>query len=290
MDTIRIDKEYVAARIPPRKSDSHKGMNGRAAVVGGSRIYHGAPFHAAMAALRTGLDIVYLAVPAAIATPVRAMSPDLIVIPLPDSKLTRGNANKLVSWLPALDCIGVGPGLGPQNPDELAYALTKFSTKSKTLVADADALRSSIIEVAKKVPMVVTPHYGEFERLFSAKVEGDLEARVRLVSEKARESGMTVLLKGPVDIVSDGEDVGLNATHTPAMTTAGTGDVLTGVVTGLCAKGIPAFEAACCAAYINGAAGVEASKRVGLHMVASDLVEEIPSVMREFDRIEGSSE
>ncbi len=288
MDTIKIDKEYVAALIPPRRSVSHKGINGRAAVVGGSRIYHGAPFHAAMAALRTGLDIVYLAVPAAIATPVRAMSPDLIVIPLPDSKLTRGNATNSSPGCRPWTASAWGPVWVRRTPTSSAYALTKFSTKSKTLVADADALRSSIIEVAKKVPMVATPHYGEFERLFSAKVEGDLEARVRLVKEKAKESGMTVLLKGPVDIVSDGSAVGLNTTHTPAMTTGGTGDILTGVVTGLCAKGIPAFEAACCAAYINGAAGVAAAKRVGLHMVASDLVEEIPSVMLEFDRIEGS--
>ncbi len=69
------------------------------------------------------------------------------------------------------------------------------------------------------------------------------------------------------------------------MTTGGTGDVLTGLVTGLCAKGIAPFEAACCAAYINGAAGVEAARKVGLHMIASDLVAEIPSVMREFDRV-----
>jgi NAD(P)H-hydrate epimerase len=285
MDRIAIDREYVAARIPPRRADSHKGMNGRAAIVGGSRIYHGAPFHAAMAALRTGLDIVYLAVPAVIATPVRAMSPDLIVIPLPDSKLTRGNANRLTSWLPEVDCIGVGPGLGPQNPDELAHALTRLSTRCKAIVADADALRTAIVGAVENVPLTVTPHYGEFERLFLAKVEGDLETRIGLVAEKARESKMTVLLKGCVDIVSDGERVGLNETHTPAMTTGGTGDVLTGVVTGLSAKGMAPFEAACCAAYVNGAAGVEAAKRVGLHMTASDLVEQIPIVMREFDRI-----
>jgi ADP-dependent NAD(P)H-hydrate dehydratase len=285
VDTLEIDKAYVASRIPPRDADSHKGMNGKAAIVGGSRIYHGAPFNAGMAALRTGLDLVYLAVPAVIAAPVRAMSSDLIVIPLPDSKLTRGNANRLTSWLPDLDCIGVGPGLGPQNPEELVHALLRFSTKCKTLVADADALRPQALEAAKKFPMVATPHYGEFERLFSAKVEGDLQARVSLVRDKAKASGMTVLLKGPVDIISSGEAVALNRTHTPAMTTGGTGDVLTGLVTGLCAKGIPPFEAACCAAYINGAAGVEAARKVGLHMVASDLVAEIPPVMREFDRI-----
>ncbi len=285
MEPIRIDREFVAARIPPRKADSHKGMNGKAAIVGGSRVYHGAPFHAAMAALRTGLDLVYLAVPAIIAMPVRAMSPDLIVIPLPDSKLTRGNANRLTTWLPSLDCIGVGPGLGPQNPEELLHALTRFSTKAKSLVVDADALRPTIIPAAEKIPMIVTPHHGEFERLFGAKVEGELAAVISLVSTKAKESRMTILLKGPVDIISDGERIGLNETHTPAMTTGGTGDVLTGIVTGLSAKGIAPFEAACCAAYINGSAGLEAAKTVGLHMIASDIVDQIPFVMRAFDKI-----
>ncbi|MGA2664671.1 MAG: NAD(P)H-hydrate dehydratase [Nitrososphaerales archaeon] len=285
METESIDGGYVASRMPPRRADSHKGMNGKAAVVGGSRIYHGAPFHAAMAALRTGLDLVYLAVPAVIAVPIRAMSPDLIVMPLPDSKLTRGNANRLTSWLPKLDCIGVGPGLGPQNPDELSHALTRFASKTAALVLDADALRPPILGLPSMPPTVVTPHYGEFERLFGAKVEGDLDALVALVAGKAREHHLTVLLKGPVDIISDGERVALNETHTPAMTTGGTGDVLTGLVVGLAAKGLAPFEAACCAAYINGAAGVEAAKRVGLHMVASDLVEQIPTVMRPFDRV-----
>ena len=176
-------------------------------------------------------------------------------------------------------------GSGLQNPEELVHALLRFSTKCKTIVADADTLRPQVLEAAKKFPMVATPHYGEFERLFSTKVEGDLPARVNLVVDMAKQSGMTVLLKGPVDIISSGEAVAVNRTHTPAMTTGGTGDVLTGLVTGLCAKGIPPFEAACSAAYINGAAGVEAAKKVGLHMVASDLVVEIPSVIREFDRV-----
>ncbi len=113
-----------------------------------------------MAAMRTGLDLVYLAVPAVIARAVRSMSPDLIVIPLPDSKLTRGNANRLVSWLPEVGAIGVGPGLGPQNPDELANALSRLSTKTKTLVVDADALRPSILKLSNTIRMVVTPARG----------------------------------------------------------------------------------------------------------------------------------
>jgi ADP-dependent NAD(P)H-hydrate dehydratase len=145
LDALEIEKEFVRQTIPPRKKDSHKGMNGVVCVVGGSRIYHGAPFSTAMAAARTGVDLVYVAVPAAVATPVRAMSPDLIVIPMPDSKLTRGNATRLAKWIPHVGCLAMGPGLGPQNPEELAQALRTLSAKADSVVADADALRPSIL-------------------------------------------------------------------------------------------------------------------------------------------------
>jgi NAD(P)H-hydrate epimerase len=286
LETFTIEKRFVAGLIPPRKKDSHKGMNGTACIVGGGRIYHGAPFLAGMAALRSGLDLVYVAVPAAIAAPIRSMSPDLIVIPLPDSKLTRGNANRLVSWIPELGCIGVGPGLGPQNPDELANALARLSTKTKTLVVDADALRPSILKIAGSVKMVATPHAGEFERLFGVKLDAELAPRTEAIRHAAKESGMTVVVKGPTDVVSDGERVALNTMHSPAMTVGGTGDVLTGITTALVAKGLAGFEAACCAVYINGLAGEAAAREHGLHIVASDVVGNVAGAMKQFDRIE----
>jgi len=286
--TIEIDEEFVKSRIPPRRKDSHKGMNGVVCVVGGSRTYHGAPFLCAMGAARTGVDLVYLAVPAMVATPVRSLSPDLIVFPLPDSKLTRGNASRLASWLPELGCIGIGPGLGPQNPNELKNALVTLSGKCQTLVVDADALRPNILEAPEplRAKMVVTPHAREFERLFGQKLPDALDERAGVVKKAAREHNVVVLLKGPTDVVSDGERVGLNATHSPAMTVGGTGDVLTGVTSGLAAKGMGRFEAACCAAYVNGLAGAEAAKELGLHIVASDVVACIPKAMKRFDRLE----
>ncbi len=286
--TFEIDEAFVKGAVPPRKRDSHKGMNGVVCVVGGSRTYHGAPFLCAMGAARTGADLVYVAVPSMVATPVRSLSPDLIVFPLPDSKLTRGNANRLASWIPELDCIGIGPGLGPQNPDELKRALTTLSGKCRTLVVDADALRPQILELpeGERAKMIVTPHAREFERLFGLKLPDALDERVPLVKKAAGDHGVVVLLKGPTDVVSDGERVGLNVTHSPAMTVGGTGDVLTGVTSGLAAKGMGRLEAACCAAYISGLAGAEAAKELGLHIVASDVVACIPKAMKRFDRLE----
>jgi ADP-dependent NAD(P)H-hydrate dehydratase len=285
---LEIDEGFVMSRVPPRKKGSHKGMNGVVCVVGGSRVYHGAPYLCAMGAARTGVDLVYLAVPSMVAAPIRSLSPDLIVFPLPDGKLTRGNATRLASWLPPLGCIGVGPGLGPQNPNELKNALAMLSAKCQTLVVDADALRPVILEAPKdqREKMIVTPHAGEFERLFGEKVPDDLAARAALVRKAAGDHGVVVLLKGPTDVISDGERVGLNNTHSPAMTVGGTGDVLTGVTSGLASKGMGRFDAASCAAYINGLAGAEAASGLGLHILASDVVGHLARAMKRFDRIE----
>lgn len=261
-------------------------MNGTVCVIGGSRLYHGAPFLCASGAMRAGVDLVFIAVPAVIATAVRALSPDFIVVPLPDAKLTRGNVAKLMAWVERSDAYAVGPGLGPQNPEELAHCANELKGRGKGLVLDADALRPRVLESIRNTPTVVTPHAGEFERLFGVALPEKEEARESLVAEKAKEAGITVLLKGPTDIISDGQRLGTNVTHSPAMTVGGTGDVLTGVTAGLVAKGVPCFEAACSASYINGSAGAEAARELGLHIMATDVANRIANVMKRFDRLE----
>jgi NAD(P)H-hydrate epimerase len=285
LDAISIDADLVARAVPPRRRDAHKGMNGTVCVVGGSRLYHGAPFLCATGAMRVGVDLVFIAVPAQIAGAVRSLSPDFIVVPLPDVKLTRGNVSKLLSWVQEPDAFAVGPGLGPQKAESVAQALNQMKGEGRSLVVDADALREQVIPSIRGTPCVVTPHSREFERLFGAALPGDVEGRSEAVAAQAKKAGVTVLLKGATDIISDGQRVALNVTHTPAMTVGGTGDVLTGITAGLLAKKIPPFEAACAAAYINGAAGVAAAKRLGLHITASDVANEIANSMKAFDRV-----
>ena len=284
MQRTLIDGSFVSRVIPPRKKDSHKRMNGTVCVVGGSRLYHGAPFLCAAGAMRSGVDLVFIAVPASISGAIRALSPDFIVVPLPDSKLTRGNVSKLLSWVGEVDTFAVGPGLGPQNPDELTNAVNEFKAGSKGIVLDADALRPQILPSIHGVRAVVTPHSKEFEHLFGKELPSELDARVDAVAASAKEHGLTVLVKGPTDVVSDGTRVAINVTHTPAMTVGGTGDVLTGVTAALLAKGIPPFEAACAAVYLNGLAGVEASKLFGFHITASDVASQIAGAMKRFDK------
>ena len=283
MVRIVIDSEFVSGVIPPRRKDSHKRMNGTVCVVGGSRLYHGAPYLCATGAMKSGVDLVFVAVPASIATPIRALSPDFIVVPLPDSKLTRGNVSKLMAWVPETDVFAVGPGLGAQNPESVAQALNRMKGDNRSLVVDADALREQVLPSIRGANAVVTPHAREFERLFGVHLPDGLDERVEAVSGEAKKAGVTVLLKGPTDVISDGERTALNDTHTPAMTVGGTGDVLTGITAGLLAKRMPPFEAACAAAYINGAAGVEAVKQLGFHITASDVANQIANVMKKYD-------
>ncbi len=286
MQRILIDGSFVSKVIPARKKDSHKRMNGTICVVGGSRLYHGAPILCAMGAMRSGVDLVFVAVPATIAPSIRALSPDFIVVPLPDAKLTRGNVSKLLAWVKKVDVYAVGPGLGPQNPDELAHALNEMKSASKGLVVDADALRPQTLPSIKNTNTVVTPHAKEFERLFGQELPSELDGRVEVASSSARSAGITVLLKGPTDIVTDGERVALNVTHSPAMTVGGTGDILTGITAGLLSKGVAPFDAACAAAFVNGSAGAEAARHLGLHITPSDVANQIANVMKRFDKLE----
>src|SRR5215831_6134577 len=154
MDPIRIDEGLVRKTIPPRKAASHKRMNGTVCVVGGSRLYHGAPFLCGMGAIRSGVDLVFLAVPASIAGSIRALSPDFIVIPLPDSKLTRGNVNRLLSWVEKVDTFAVGPGLGPHRPELLVHALNEMKGDETGLVVDADALRPQVLPSIRRTRVV----------------------------------------------------------------------------------------------------------------------------------------
>jgi NAD(P)H-hydrate epimerase len=235
--------------------------------------------------MRSGADLVYIGVPALIAPAIRALSPDFIVVPLPDAKLTAGNVTKLLTWVKGVDVFAVGPGLGAQDPEDVAHCLSELKGVSKGLVVDADALRPRSLEVLKSTKTVVTPHAGEFERLFGVKLPDALDERVEIATAQAKKANLVILLKGPTDVIADGDRVGLNNTHSPAMTVGGTGDVLTGVTAGLLARDVPPFEAACAGAYINGSAGSEAAKDLGLHITASDVANRIPGAMKRFDRV-----
>jgi NAD(P)H-hydrate epimerase len=282
---ITINLPLAKKMLPARMASSKKGDNGTVLVAGGSRFYHGAPVLASMAALRSGTDLVYTAVPRSIVTEVRSFSPALIALPLPDDKLTVGSANRLAAMLPKKpDAAAIGMGMtvaGPESVMSLARKLKEHGTK---ILLDASALLPEVLPEISNTGAVVTPHAGEYKRLFGEDAGRTEKERIANVQAMAKKHDITILLKGPVDVVSDGKKTGVNRTHNCAMTVGGTGDVLAGITAGLMCK-VPAFEAALLAAYFNGLAGNLAFKRVGLHMASTDLLEDLPAAMKHFDTI-----
>ena len=281
-----LTSSLVKKFIPARKSKSRKGDNGIVLVVGGSYIYHGAPILSSLAALKCGTDLVYTCVPKVNVTPTRAISPNLIVIPLVDQKLTLGAVNKFIGALPRnLHSATIGMGLAIQEKNSLLHFVKSLLNRDVRLSLDASALIPDVLPLLANKNVVVTPHAGEFKRLFGIVPSDSKNERIKLVETKAKEFGITVLLKGATDVVSDGTTTYLNEKKTPAMTVGGTGDVLSGLVAGLLSNNRNPLESAAAATFINGLAGKSAQKRLGLHMTSMDLLDEIPSVMKPFDKI-----
>lgn len=272
--------------IPARKSKSRKGDNGIVLVVGGSYIYHGAPILSSIAALRSGTDLVYTSVPKINVASTRSVSPNLIVIPLVDQKLTRGAVNKLLGALPRkLDSATIGMGLAIQEKNSLLHLVKSLLDRDVRLSLDASALIPEVLPLLANKNVVVTPHAGEFKRLFGHTPSNSKNERIKLVEEKAKEFGITVLLKGSTDVISNGSTTYLYEKKIPAMTVGGTGDVLSGLVVGILSKNRKPLESAAAAAFINGLAGKTVQKKLGLHMTSMDLLTEISAVMKPFDRI-----
>ncbi|MEN6341290.1 MAG: NAD(P)H-hydrate dehydratase [Methanospirillum sp.] len=247
--------------LAPRRREAHKGEGGRVLVVGGGP-YQGAPYLAGLAALRAGADLVL------VATPSPLPYPDAITIPIGENGWA-GELDSLVAEAERADAAVIGNGLGPEAAP-VAQALAPYC---RAAVLDADALRLPL-PVARST--IYTPHAGEFARSFGTRPPDDLVGRGRAVRDAARDG--VVLLKGPVDVVSDGERVRFNRTGTPAMTVGGTGDVLAGVTGALLCR-LPPFEAAVAAVYANGLAGEAAAGGRLSGLLASDMLTALPEVL-----------
>ena len=286
MTIEKLSAQTVQEFIPARDSKSRKGDNGITLVVGGSYVYHGAPILSSIAALKCGTDLVYTCVPKINVMSTRATSPNLIVIPLVDQKLTLGAVNKLIGALPRnLHSATIGMGLAIQERNSLLRFVKSLLDRDVRLSLDASALIPEVLPLLENKNVVVTPHAGEFKRLFGEIPPDSESERIDLVEKNAKSFGITVLLKGATDIISDGSVTYLNEKKTPCMTVGGTGDVLSGLVAGLLSRNRNALESAAAAAFINGLAGAESQKKLGLHMTSVDLLDEIPYVMMPFDRI-----
>jgi hydroxyethylthiazole kinase-like uncharacterized protein yjeF len=272
----------VTLAVEPRSPEAHKGAFGRLLVIGGSTVFSGAPALAAMAALRTGVDIVTVAAPEKTAAVISAMSPALITLKLKGKHLNPGILSKLGEQLDSATAVVLGPGLGLNSETKEATRLIieQLEEKGTPLLLDADGLKAfSEFKRRVELPMVLTPHAREYEILTGDKLPDKLGEKAEQVRRSAWKLGATILLKGPADIVSDGERTKFNFTGNAGMTVGGTGDVLSGLVGGLLAMGANPFRAAAAGAFVNGAAGDFVAAEKGYHMLPTDLLEWIPHVM-----------
>jgi hydroxyethylthiazole kinase-like uncharacterized protein yjeF len=274
----------VAMVHPTRRSDSHKGMHGSLLVVGGSETYSGAPALTAMAAYAAGCDLVYVAVPETAAQAVAGFSPSLITVKLDGKRLTSSNLEEIKPFLEKVDAVAVGPGLGQHEKTVEAYTRLHEIIQGQGLpmVVDADGLKAyARTKPSVKAPLVFTPHGREFQLLTGRKAEGGFMEKGAIVEKAAKKLDAVVLLKGSVDVVSDGRVTRYNWTGNPSMTVGGTGDVLTGLTGGYIAMGAEPYYAACASAFINGTAGDKIYAEKGYHILPEDLVEEIPYVVED---------
>lgn len=249
--------------LRPKSPGAHKGAGGEVLVVGGGP-YQGAPFLAGMAALRAGADLVRVASPAYVPCP------DLIHVPLAGAAVGAEHLEVLIPLAERADVVLCGNGLGTRS-HAVVEALARVAPR---LVLDADALRMPLPAGAATI---YTPHAAEFVRMTGRSLSGSLSNRARTVRD-AVPAGAAILLKGAIDIVSDGERVRFNRTGCPAMTVGGTGDVLAGVAAALFCR-LSAFDAACAAAYANGRAGEAAAAGRDAGMTATEMLPHIPEVL-----------
>ena len=261
--------------------------------MGGSSRFHGAPVlatgaaYATLAALRTGAGYAVMCVPRSIVNTARILSPNLIVVPLSGSNIDTRDIRQLKEEAAKADVVVVGPGMG-RNTGSLRAAGTFAKSciaLGKKLILDADALRIGIGKIKLNKDVLLTPNESEFFFLTGRGMDGKgIDARAKAATDTAKALHCVVLLKGHETIVSDGASAKVVRAKTAALATMGTGDVLSGVVAGFAARGNSVFDAAVAGAYAQAALGDMLYRLKGYHLLASDMVEQIPRLLKPFDR------
>ena len=278
----RLNHELVLSLLPDRNPWGHKGNFGKLLLLCGSRGYTGAAFFAAMGALRSGAGLVFLGVPESIYGIEAVKLNEPVIFPLPDAggRLSADAVPEILSRLPRMDAVLVGPGLG-QSEGTLAVVRAVLEKAECPVVVDADGINvlSAHRDLlrGRKLPTILTPHDGEFARLGGVIGEDRMAAAAAL----AEELGCVVLLKGHETCITDGTDGYLNPTGNPGMAVGGSGDVLAGVITALLGAGLPPLEAAACGAWLHGAAGDRCAAELGQYgMLPTDMLSALPRLMK----------
>ena len=285
-DAFLMEPADVAAILPERDVDTHKRATGVLLVVAGSRDMTGAAHLVAEAAGRIGAGLVQVAVPEAILPIVQARLVETTFLPLPetsDGSVALPALGPLLDRLEGADALAIGPGLS-MNDETAEFVRQLVRDCPVPLVIDADGLNAftgrAVDLIDRKSDAVLTPHVGEFVRLSGVSARdlaGDRLTHARALAER---TGAVTLLKGSRTLVTTPDGiVRINPTGGPVLATAGSGDVLTGIIGGLLARGVGPVDAASAGAYVHGLAGIEAGRSTGDGTLASDVARHVPDAV-----------
>lgn len=289
MEKYLIKSEDVKKLFSPRPADSHKYDYGHILIVAGSLGMTGAAVLTAQAALRSGAGLVTVAVPKSLLPIVAVQSREIMTIPLPETKeitLSLAAADKIIQFIQKrkVSVLAIGPGLSLHS--QTSKLVKKIlNTILLPCVLDADGLGAftgSRADFKKaKARLIVTPHAGELARLLGVATEKIRQERERFASSFAKEYQLICLLKGHQSLITDGTKVFINPTGNPGLATAGSGDVLTGMLAAFLAQGLDLFPAAFAAAYLHGLAGdLARNEKTEMGLIASDIIENIPKALK----------
>ncbi len=269
-----IDDQLIATIHKPRKQFAHKGNFGHALLVAGSYGKIGAAILGSRACLRSGCGLLTCHVPGCGYDPMQTAVPEAMVM----TDFNSSFVTKIDDDLTRYQAIGIGPGIGIASETKMMLREV-FDLFRSPMVIDADALNciATQKDLLKMIPggSILTPHPKEFERLFGATAnEFD---RIELALQKAKELNVVIVLKGHHSLIATTNDKGFfNGTGNPGMATGGSGDVLTGILTGFLAQGYSSIETAILGVYLHGLAGDLASKKLSMEaMIASDITDHL---------------
>lgn len=283
-DAWLIDGDYVKGKLPHRPPDAHKGQFGHAVVAGGATGMGGAIGMASLAALKVGAGLVTAAVPKVLSQKFELGIPEVVSYHLGDSLGNPENAEAISGFCRNKSVLLVGPGMGRgSNLTELVARIVELVTVP--LVIDADGLnnlapRKEVIKKAN-VPVVVTPHPGEMSRLTGKSTEEINADRLGAAKEFSREHGCVTVLKGARTVIATPQGTAyVNPSGNPNLASGGTGDVLSGMITGFISQGLTPVDAAVTAVYLHGlAADVYTEKENAYSLSATDLLEYVPKAI-----------
>lgn len=289
MQVLEITAERVRGVLPARPADGHKGTFGHVVVIGGSRGFTGAVKLACEAAGRSGVGLVTAAVPRCLADVFAVSLLEAMSRPLPDTpeeSIAYRAVQPALDFVEGKDSVVLGPGMS-QDEGARDFALSFIRKCVLPMLIDADGLNnlSTDLGVLKgDAPRVLTPHPGEMGRLAGMSA-GDVQKKREATAEEfAKKHGCVVVLKGYRTVISDGESTYVNPSGNSGMATGGTGDVLSGIIGGLLAQGMPALDAALAGTYVHGLAGdIALETKTSRGMIAGDVVAALPEAWRRLE-------